>query len=386
MPLEFKTGDVDIAGTASPEERQLTRPITLSRSQSLMLSAGPKNTSQDFLSVQAKAKSSFLSLRGGTLSPRTRKLLEISPQFSRSNPELGSGNRGRGGRLSSSDITFTVKRSTRSPSPIHNRRVRCSFPFSLDSQNVEDENDQEETSSADDSDGRDPKDWNEVSNEKENGEQEASIGFLHDASVDAYHVTNSSSFSDLKPSLKVTTHSESLESCSLFNHSLVSYTPEEKKTTEEDESRNNSLQNKRQVCFDSVLVHVHRVTLGDNPAVTAGPPITIEWEAESSHHFTVDAWEEQQERLYRREKLAQIRLSSDRRQRILKLYAGVSRKEILQSMADTKKIRQSRRKEIKLFEKSLHDGNRGSNAKNSTWKRATKKLSAVFALKGSKES
>ena len=40
------------------------------------------------------------------------------------------------------------------------------------------------------------------------------------------------------------------------------------------------------VTFGDVTVHVHYLTLGDNPGgATPGPPLTLEWERESYQHF-----------------------------------------------------------------------------------------------------
>jgi hypothetical protein len=46
------------------------------------------------------------------------------------------------------------------------------------------------------------------------------------------------------------------------------------------------------VQFDSISVHVHTVTLGDNPSVSMGPPISIEWQAMETFTVSVNEYEE----------------------------------------------------------------------------------------------
>ena len=45
------------------------------------------------------------------------------------------------------------------------------------------------------------------------------------------------------------------------------------------------------VGFSSVEVHSHRLTLGDNPGVSSGIPLTLGWEVEDSEHYDLDDYE-----------------------------------------------------------------------------------------------
>jgi hypothetical protein len=46
------------------------------------------------------------------------------------------------------------------------------------------------------------------------------------------------------------------------------------------------------ISFGSVSVHTHNVTLGDNPAVRKGPPLSLEWKSVKSERFNVDEYEQ----------------------------------------------------------------------------------------------
>ena len=48
---------------------------------------------------------------------------------------------------------------------------------------------------------------------------------------------------------------------------------------------------KKQVGWADVSVHLHAVRLGDNPAVSVGPPLTISWKAFESSKFALDEYE-----------------------------------------------------------------------------------------------
>jgi hypothetical protein len=52
-----------------------------------------------------------------------------------------------------------------------------------------------------------------------------------------------------------------------------------------------TLRTRRRVLFDQVVVHYHPTTLGDNPSVSRGPPVTIDWKPIHSESFPLDAFE-----------------------------------------------------------------------------------------------
>lgn len=97
-----------------------------------------------------------------------------------------------------------------------------------------------------------------------------------DETVSNTSCDSSAALEDLMPKrcLKVRTQEESLEQIAL---------PEIKT------SRNKFLN----VSFADVEIRTHEMILGDNPAVTAGPPLTITWDPISVVSISVDEFEEQ---------------------------------------------------------------------------------------------
>jgi len=47
----------------------------------------------------------------------------------------------------------------------------------------------------------------------------------------------------------------------------------------------------RGVKFGMVNIHTHDITLGDNPSVSRGPPLALNWNAVNSEHFTLEDYE-----------------------------------------------------------------------------------------------
>ena len=96
------------------------------------------------------------------------------------------------------------------------------------------------------------------------------------------------------------------------------------------------------VQFGSVQVHSHGIILGDSPAVSQGPPVTVEWESFDSIDMTVDDFENAKRGPDRRgpELILPRRLREDMIQR-----SGLSsRQEIAQTIRTTSSIRQSRQR------------------------------------------
>ena len=57
----------------------------------------------------------------------------------------------------------------------------------------------------------------------------------------------------------------------------------------QDEDRSS----KRRVNFDAIMIREYDRTLGDNPATTHGPPLTLDWEYEDVASIKVDEYEAQ---------------------------------------------------------------------------------------------
>lgn len=82
-------------------------------------------------------------------------------------------------------------------------------------------------------------------------------------------------------------------------------------------SSNASSDSKRSVSFSCVDVREYDVTLGDNPACSAGPPISLGWKYKDGTRQDLRAYEAKRY-ITRRKKKKELRLSSNNRKRLLK--------------------------------------------------------------------
>ena len=51
--------------------------------------------------------------------------------------------------------------------------------------------------------------------------------------------------------------------------------------------------NPKTVRFSNLEIRTYPLTLGDNPSVSSGPPLTLDWNHETTHTFSIDAYESQ---------------------------------------------------------------------------------------------
>lgn len=104
---------------------------------------------------------------------------------------------------------------------------------------------------------------------------------------------------------------------------------------------------KRKVSFFRVYIHSHQVILGDNPSVSAGPPLSIEWSSESSTSLPVEYYESRKEESGGRRSHANglLRLDEETREKILRTL-GYSRKEVDRAIRAVRAAQESRRKSI----------------------------------------
>lgn len=56
-------------------------------------------------------------------------------------------------------------------------------------------------------------------------------------------------------------------------------------------SYNNNNNNNKNVSFGNITIHQHPLQLGDNPACSSGAPLTIGWNAESTHTRCLEVYE-----------------------------------------------------------------------------------------------
>mmetsp|Transcript_5528 Transcript_5528/g.7305 ORF Transcript_5528/g.7305 Transcript_5528/m.7305 type:complete len:391 (+) Transcript_5528:30-1202(+) len=97
------------------------------------------------------------------------------------------------------------------------------------------------------------------------------------------------------------------------------------------------------VTFSSIEVQEYPITMGDNPSVSCGPPLTIEWVPASSCTFDISKYEELR-KPFRRAR-ADLVLRYSQRWYILSKM-GVNPRDILECQQQVKKERDKRRKSL----------------------------------------
>lgn len=116
----------------------------------------------------------------------------------------------------------------------------------------------------------------------------------------------------------------------------------------DDDSDSTSKSIQRNVSFSNLEIRVYKMTLGDNPACSEGPPMTLDWEYQNeSAVFDVDGYEST--RGPRRQK-REMCMSPNLRWWRLMRENGFSSTQIQKAVADAQKaqkMRQKTRKQIK---------------------------------------
>ncbi|KAL3917177.1 MAG: hypothetical protein SGILL_004837, partial [Bacillariaceae sp.] len=99
---------------------------------------------------------------------------------------------------------------------------------------------------------------------------------------------------------------------------------------------------KKSVCFDRIIITEFPIILGDNPAVTSGAPVTIDWTAQGEKNYSLYAYERCRPARRRRRKL----LISVSNRAILLLAAGYSIDEIADASINAQQIKFSRQESM----------------------------------------
>lgn len=113
-------------------------------------------------------------------------------------------------------------------------------------------------------------------------------------------------------------------------------------TSTSSSSSSSSSRTARRIRFGSVSVHSHALTLGDNPSVSNGLPVTLEWKAVDSKAFDMEEYETTC-RSPKRRKNCVRKFSTKNRQDILE-ESGFSRETFEQVAKDIMEIKESRAK------------------------------------------
>jgi hypothetical protein len=115
-------------------------------------------------------------------------------------------------------------------------------------------------------------------------------------------------------------------------------------------SSRSPVEKKKSVSWDTVEFQVHEIVLGDNPATSTGPPLSIGWKIVGIDSLPIDSYEEY--RALRRCR-SELIVPSAVRQRML-MEAGYSRAELDTLQGRLRKIKRSRRASatVSLLEKA----------------------------------
>lgn len=98
----------------------------------------------------------------------------------------------------------------------------------------------------------------------------------------------------------------------------------------------------RNVSFSSIEIKEFKMTLGDHPSATSGPPVRLDWNSKPTIERTISLDEYESKRLPRRSR-KQLKLSyKDRNDYILLKEQGFTQNEINLAWAEALKIRQQR--------------------------------------------
>ena len=101
---------------------------------------------------------------------------------------------------------------------------------------------------------------------------------------------------------------------------------------------------KPHVTFYKVYIREYVQTLGDNPSVSSGPPLTLDWYYnDETKMLTIEEYEAT--RPERRSKL-QLLVPRDLREKILKAECGVSRAQLAKTIRSVKAVQANRRQTV----------------------------------------
>ena len=90
-----------------------------------------------------------------------------------------------------------------------------------------------------------------------------------------------------------------------------------------------SVSNCKNVCFDTVTIRSYSQTMGDNPAVSYGPPISLDWDYEQHDDIDIDEYESG--RGFSRRTMRQMVISYYRRKAMLSRDYGFSEEELVKA-------------------------------------------------------
>lgn len=101
--------------------------------------------------------------------------------------------------------------------------------------------------------------------------------------------------------------------------------------------REGSQSRPKSVGFDTVKIRFYSQTMGDHPAVSYGPPISLDWDYEQQEDISLEDYESQ--RVFARRTMRQLVISYYRRKAILSRDYGFSEEELVKAKKDADKIK-----------------------------------------------
>jgi hypothetical protein len=93
----------------------------------------------------------------------------------------------------------------------------------------------------------------------------------------------------------------------------------------------------KRVSFDCVKIRSYQQTLGDNPSVAYGPPISLDWEFQENEAIDINEYET--ERVFSRRTLRQLAMSYYLRKAILSRDYGFTEEELQQGKKEANKVK-----------------------------------------------
>ena len=103
--------------------------------------------------------------------------------------------------------------------------------------------------------------------------------------------------------------------------------------------------NKRRVNFDTIMIREFDRTLGDNPATTHGPPLTLDWQYEDVSPIKVDEYEENRAP---RRITDQMMIPGNAREAILLTQTPTTKKQIQNMISQVRSSRYKRQSTVAM--------------------------------------
>lgn len=172
----------------------------------------------------------------------------------------------------------------------------------------------------------------------------SSVEDNNDENCDASTQSSSSSFSSSQcdSSLSTLHNSDAIQGSSC----ICEHPHETSHSVKQDLKTDSSVfgKTKKTVSFGTIHIYTHEVVLGDNPAVSTGPPLSIGWTMWDQQCCTVEEYE----RLHpMRRNSGALRMPQSVREKLLRDEFGVARSYMKEVTEEMNKIKEQRRKSVR---------------------------------------